>query len=190
MDYSSISNDPAGTSPWASPRPNEATYPPSATSDIPSSPLAPQQQSPYDADADTQPTDPLESRAPAESGEGSPSLAERVQNTHIGEPGYGAEQAGSPTQPRTQLPARYQTGARQNARQPAPVYKIQAKITALERTGKKDPILRFDVHVRSICTSTGSSANSVARPISPNLEPPSIVMLGEHIPSLSNWPTI
>ncbi|KAL2786606.1 hypothetical protein BJX66DRAFT_312462 [Aspergillus keveii] len=146
MDYSSISNDPAGTSPWASPRPNEATYPPSATSDIPSSPLAPQQQSPYDADADTQPTDPLESRAPAESGEGSPSLAERVQNTHIGEPGYGAEQAGSPTQPRTQLPARYQTGARQNARQPAPVYKIQAKITALERTGKKDPILRFDVH--------------------------------------------
>ena len=27
-------------------------------------------------------------------------------------------------------------------------YKLQAKITGLERTGRKDPILRFDVHVR------------------------------------------
>ena len=29
---------------------------------------------------------------------------------------------------------------------PAPQYKLHAKITALERNGKKDPILRFDVH--------------------------------------------
>jgi hypothetical protein len=29
----------------------------------------------------------------------------------------------------------------------APQYKLQAKITGLERTGRKDPILRFDVHV-------------------------------------------
>ena len=34
-------------------------------------------------------------------------------------------------------------------RQPAPQYKLQAKITGLERTGKKDAILRFDVYVRS-----------------------------------------
>ncbi|KAJ5665049.1 uncharacterized protein N7477_007497 [Penicillium maclennaniae] len=47
----------------------------------------------------------------------------------------------------SQSPARYQTGLRQpNSRPAAPVYKIQAKITGLERTGKKDPILRFDVH--------------------------------------------
>lgn len=32
-------------------------------------------------------------------------------------------------------------------RQPMPQYKLQAKITGLERTGKKDPILRFDVYV-------------------------------------------
>lgn len=32
-------------------------------------------------------------------------------------------------------------------RQHMPHYKLQAKLTGLERTGKKDPILRFDVHV-------------------------------------------
>lgn len=31
--------------------------------------------------------------------------------------------------------------------QQASQYKLQAKITGLERTGRKDPILRFDVHV-------------------------------------------
>ncbi|KAL3474555.1 Vps5 C terminal like-domain-containing protein [Aspergillus californicus] len=145
MDYSGYSQDPenpTGSSPWASPRPTEATYAPSSTSDIPSSPLPPQHHSPYDADRDSH-ADAVEARTP---GEGEPGLTERVQNTHIGEFGHTAEQSGSPNQPRSQLPARYQTGARQNIRQPAPVYKIQGKITALERTGKKDPILRFDVH--------------------------------------------
>ncbi|RDW78718.1 retromer subunit VPS17 [Aspergillus mulundensis] len=141
MDYSSISQDPAGASPWASPRATEAPYPPSSTSEIPPSPLPPQHQSPYDADGDSHAAGVSENRAPGEGNGDSPSLVERVQNTHIGETGHSAEQ-----QPRSQVPARYQTGARQNARQPAPVYKIQAKITALERTGKKDPILRFDVH--------------------------------------------
>lgn len=32
-------------------------------------------------------------------------------------------------------------------RQHVPQYKLQAKLTSLERTGKKDPILRFDVYV-------------------------------------------
>lgn len=37
----------------------------------------------------------------------------------------------------------------QQARKPTyPQYKLQAKITGLERTGRKDPIMRFDVHVR------------------------------------------
>ncbi|KAI0392038.1 vacuolar protein sorting-associated protein Vps17 [Xylariaceae sp. FL0594] len=47
----------------------------------------------------------------------------------------GSTQAGQPQQ-REQKPRR----------PPAPQYKLQAKITALERTGKKDPIIRFDVH--------------------------------------------
>jgi hypothetical protein len=39
-------------------------------------------------------------------------------------------------------------GQEQQARRPLqPQFKLQAKITGLERTGRKDPILRFDVHV-------------------------------------------
>ncbi|KAL4753342.1 hypothetical protein BDW72DRAFT_191258 [Aspergillus terricola var. indicus] len=140
MDYSSIPQDPAGASPWASPRATDVPYPPSSTSDIPPSPLPPHQESPYEAAGDSQPAEAAEHKTPGKGDVGSPSLSERVQNTHLGEAAYAAEQ------PRSQVPARYQTNARQNARQPAPVYKIQAKITGLERTGKKDPILRFDVH--------------------------------------------
>lgn len=43
-------------------------------------------------------------------------------------------------------PNRYHQGARPGQRQP-PQYRLQAKIIALERTGKKDPSIRFDVHV-------------------------------------------
>ncbi|KAL6718726.1 Vacuolar protein sorting-associated protein 17 [Lecanora helva] len=41
-------------------------------------------------------------------------------------------------------PGRYHQGARQGQRPPQ--YKLQAKVTGLERTGKKDPAIRFDVH--------------------------------------------
>lgn len=49
-------------------------------------------------------------------------------------------------------PQRYHPGARAGQRQP-PQYRLYAKITSLERTGKKDPAIAFDVHVRlySIC---------------------------------------
>ena len=49
--------------------------------------------------------------------------------------------------PRSAVPSRYHSGARTNQRQNLPQYKLQAKITTLERTGRKDPVLRFDVHV-------------------------------------------
>lgn len=49
-----------------------------------------------------------------------------------------------------QTPSRYH-GVQSNAppapRQPQPQYKLQIKITGLERTAKKDPILRFDAYV-------------------------------------------
>ncbi|KAL8805946.1 MAG: hypothetical protein Q9200_005222 [Gallowayella weberi] len=50
------------------------------------------------------------------------------------------------SQPRSAVPSRYHTGARTNQQRNPPQYKLQAKITSLERTGRKDPILRFDVH--------------------------------------------
>jgi len=42
-------------------------------------------------------------------------------------------------------PNRYHPGGRQGQRPPQ--YKLQAKITHLERTGKKDPAITFDVYV-------------------------------------------
>ncbi|KAK1834220.1 putative vacuolar protein sorting-associated protein 17 [Podospora conica] len=45
-----------------------------------------------------------------------------------------------------QQPQHQQHQQQQQARRPQPQYKLQAKITGLERTGRKDPILRFDVH--------------------------------------------
>ena len=43
-------------------------------------------------------------------------------------------------------PNRYHAGGRQGQRQP-PAYRLQAKIISLERVGKKDPAIHFDVHV-------------------------------------------
>lgn len=45
--------------------------------------------------------------------------------------------------------ARYH-GVPPQQRQHVPQYKLQAKITGMERSGKKDPILKFDVYVRSL----------------------------------------
>ena len=59
-------------------------------------------------------------------------------------------------QPRSGIPSRYHTGSRPNQRQNLPQYKLQAKITSLERTGRKDPILRFDVHVCPLLWNSNS----------------------------------
>lgn len=150
MDYSVISQQDPGTSPWASPGPDRTVFSESNNSDIPPSPLP--SQSPYDA-ATAQPW------SSARDEESEPDLSERLQGAQLGDPDYAVEQPPyatqqppPPQQPQyapqqqSQVPARYQTSARQNDK-PAPLYKIQARIAGLERTGKKDPILRFDVHV-------------------------------------------
>jgi hypothetical protein len=46
-----------------------------------------------------------------------------------------------------QVGTQVSAGQDQQQRQNYPQYKLQAKITGLERTGRKDPVLRFDVHV-------------------------------------------
>lgn len=146
MDYSAITNDPdhpTGSSPWGSPRADRSTFPTSNNNDIPSSPLPGQEQSADNGESGQDQNDQAAD------------LSAQLQSAQLGDPDYLEGQSPFATQQspnaeqRSQLPARYQTGARQNSRPPAPVptYKIQAKITGLERTGKKDPILRFDVHV-------------------------------------------
>jgi hypothetical protein len=54
---------------------------------------------------------------------------------------------GEPENRRPQSAARYHGAAPHPAQQRQPQYKLQTKITGLERTGKKDAILRFDVYV-------------------------------------------
>ncbi|KAL1843342.1 hypothetical protein VTJ49DRAFT_2159 [Mycothermus thermophilus] len=54
-----------------------------------------------------------------------------------------------PQQQQPQSPpaqARQEQARQEQPRKPPPQFRLQAKITGLERTGRKDPILRFDVH--------------------------------------------
>lgn len=84
-------------------------------------------------------------------------LSESLEDTHIDDPALTA-----PAQPQPHITQ--QTGPRpgaaryHNARQqrPVPQYKLQAKITALERSGRKDPVLRFDVYVRKASESNSN----------------------------------
>ncbi|EEH17689.2 hypothetical protein PABG_00252 [Paracoccidioides brasiliensis Pb03] len=142
MDYSSLPHDPEhpdGTSPWGSTLPRvDRTFP---ASEVAPSPLPPQ-GSPYGIDNEGQQQEEFSTQ----------DRSERPQSPQIEDQSHG-ERPAQPTSPtehdppqRAQVSARHQTGARTKARQNAPQYKLQAKITGLERTGKKDPILRFDVH--------------------------------------------
>ena len=173
MDYSSIPNDsdhPGGASPWSSsPQPNNRPSFQTQTSiDAPPSPLATHtpyrpargSESPQEYPNDhaggrgrySRPESSGEGSAPEENGS-SPDLSARLQSPQLGEPGfidqseYHQQQQYAPQQ-RSEGPQRYHTGVRVGQRQNIPQYKLHAKITNLERTGRKDPILRFDVHVR------------------------------------------
>lgn len=69
-------------------------------------------------------------------------------------------QASQASQPTGQQPASGLRRQAEQAQQPPPAqqrpqFKLQAKITGLERTGKKDPVLRFDVHVGAITKVSG-----------------------------------
>ncbi|EFE43414.1 hypothetical protein TRV_01799 [Trichophyton verrucosum HKI 0517] len=151
MDYSSITNDPDPTdsSPWGSTSPR-AARPFSASSDVP--PAFPSQhQSPYTTDQEG----PYQHNDEGGERVHSPGVSDHPADSHpVGSPEAQAayrhdsqhQQEYRQQQQRSQAPSRYQTGARQQARPNAPKYKLQAKVTALERTGKRDPVIRFDVH--------------------------------------------
>jgi hypothetical protein len=133
MDYSAHDPDhPGGRDPWASsPQANRTSFGQPSANDIPSSPLPPQ-ASPYheggeqygymgDQDAQSRP-----GTAP-ENGD------------HLQQPQQPGQEQGQ------QQPQRYHGNRPQRQQQH---YKLQAKVTGLERNSKKDPILRFDVYVR------------------------------------------
>ncbi|TEY40396.1 hypothetical protein BOTCAL_0433g00060 [Botryotinia calthae] len=167
MDYSASINDadnPAGASPWGSSptgspqHPKTSTFPPR---DIVSpTPYNPDQQGGAgysqedimgtggfnrpDSSAGASVSD-AESRRP-DTVESSQSDAE-AQHGFVQYQQQTAPQQQYPTGQNRPEPQRYHhSAARQGHHPPAPHYKLQAKITGLERTGRKDPILRFDVH--------------------------------------------
>ncbi|KAH7065823.1 hypothetical protein BKA63DRAFT_165677 [Paraphoma chrysanthemicola] len=149
MDYSTHDSDiPGGGDPWASsPQHNRQSFGQPPTSDIPSSPLPPQ-ASPYgqgseqygymgDQDAQNRPNT-------ASSNGDIPQQSQEAGQDHDAPQPQQQPQAQQQAPAHGQQPQRYH-GTRPQRQQQH--YKLQAKVTGLERNGKKDPILRFDVYV-------------------------------------------
>ena len=150
MDYSSaIAND-AGGSPWASsPQHDRSTFPQSNNHDVPASNTLSHQPPAPDGDDFRQ-----DDQLPPQSNQytSQQPQAQSYDNSNRSEPQryHHARPQHPPQQPSHQgQPQQYQQQQQQQQppQQPRKQYKLQAKITALERTGRKDPILRFDVYV-------------------------------------------
>ncbi|KAH9867910.1 hypothetical protein IAQ61_007214 [Plenodomus lingam] len=145
---------PAGGDPWASsPGTSRQSLDHSRNSDVPSSPL-PSQASPYHEGAEQYGylgDQDAQNRPMTASSNGD--HAQQQQQSHGQDaPPQGHGQPGQPGQQQAphqhqqqqgQQPQRYH-GTRPQRQQQH--YKLQAKVTGLERNGKKDPILRFDVY--------------------------------------------
>ncbi|KAL0933222.1 PX domain-containing protein [Colletotrichum truncatum] len=163
MDYSAISNDdnPAGASPWgnspgSSPQPNQTTFGSlggDLGGDPPGSPFRytpspgnglPQERDNFGGESYVRPN--------TASTESATEVETQESRTEVGSEARTSGEAG----PETPQKSQEQGGApgtgdqarqEQQIRKPQqPQFRLQAKITGLERTGKKDPILRFDVH--------------------------------------------
>ncbi|CAI6334751.1 unnamed protein product [Periconia digitata] len=152
MDYSASDPDhPAGADPWASssPQHSRSTFAQPPTTDIPSSPLPPQ-ASPYGDGSENygyMGSNRPQSRPGTadENGDAThppPAHDETAPPQHQQQPPQSAANPQQGQQSHSQ-PQRYH-GNRPQRQQPQ--YKLQAKVTGLERTGKKDPILKFDVY--------------------------------------------
>ena len=176
MDYSASIHDadhPAGASPWgspnASPQHNRTSFTASTTEPPPAFGGFGAQSSSnglgHDHDeggfgsgdhsyrrpdtastADTHASDaPPEGVTP-----GQPAGGDQQQVPEGHDAGGGGQPApGQPAPPSLSGETAVPSGSEAQTRRPAqPQFKLQVKITGLERTGRKDPILRFDVHVR------------------------------------------
>jgi hypothetical protein len=149
MDYSAHDPDhPAGGDPWASsPQHNRSSFGQPPTSDIPSSPLPPH-ASPYGQDSENygyMGDQSAHNRPHTASENGDSARPQSQAPRQDGQAAQQQHQAPAQGQPGHSQPQRYHGNRPQK---PQTQYKLQAKVTGLERTGKKDPILRFDVYVR------------------------------------------
>ncbi len=151
MDYSALpdgSENPAESSPWStSPRISRTDLAAQSSNEFQSSDDA--AAGGYNGSTDQQPGRPQseESDAPA-TGQYQPrkdsltSPAGREGQRSFTDGQHASSRGDAPTPSQRQ-----QSYTRSATRSSVPQYKLQAKITGLERTGRKDLILRFDVHV-------------------------------------------
>ncbi|KAI8723736.1 Vacuolar protein sorting-associated protein 17 [Fusarium sp. LHS14.1] len=154
MDYSSTihdTDDPAGASPWgnspvSSPSRNTSTFQP-ISGDPPPFRYSAQSSNGLAQDHSEGDSFPRPGTATTASGTEDGTEASGTLNPSESESTAGVEE-GAPAHSQQQGHAAAQAQETQTQPQkPAqPQYRLQAKITGLERTGKKDPILRFDVH--------------------------------------------
>lgn len=170
MDYSSSINDaenPVGASPWGSSpvsTPQHAragSY--GSSGDVPPSPT------PYNSTAAgnvgysndesiggghyNRPASSTGTESVAESDDLRPDTADSIVPASQSSSDQQQQQQATPQAHRSE-PQRYHPVARQAQQSQGSQYKLQTKITGLERTGRKDPILRFDVHVSAGCSCT------------------------------------
>lgn len=156
MDYSAaIAEDPIEPSPWGSSSPRAQRTP--FTGATPDSPTTPSRTGHATSESQSTLGEPAlpTPQTPASAIE---QQSQIVQGQHPDSPSQPQQQVQPQPQPQPQPgqpqlsaqqrpgAARYHSAARQQ--RPVPQYKLQAKVTALERTGRKDPVLRFDVYVR------------------------------------------
>lgn len=150
MDYrASIGDDehPAGASPWGSsppvsPRRNGSSYPYEAAAQDNGNGFA---QDESNAGAFPRP-DTADGGA-ASTTDYNPSHQSDASQPHDAETSQQQQQQQPHQHPHAQPKPQGQEQQQYTRRSTGPQYKLQAKITGLERTGRKDPILRFDVHV-------------------------------------------
>ncbi|KAF1831457.1 retromer complex subunit Vps17 [Decorospora gaudefroyi] len=147
MDYSAHDPDhPGGRDPWASsPQASRSSFGQPPTTDIPSSPLPPQ-ASPY-RDGEEQYGYMGDSDVQSLPGTASENGAHMQQPQTPGQDAPRSPQPQQGQQQQGQQPQRYHgTRPQRQQHQQHQHYRLQAKVTGLERNGKKDPILRFDVY--------------------------------------------
>lgn len=150
MDYSAVSSEADalhGSSPWGSSSPRaDRTFPAATTPDSPASIRGHS----YNQSQDSLPNTPYLPASSVESPtetshhpEGEAAHEEGDNAPEDGQAPTSGQQYGGQAQQRPQA-ARYHSTKPQR---PVPQYRLQAKVTALERTGRKDPVIRFDVYV-------------------------------------------
>lgn len=153
MDYSAaIADDPTGPSPWGSSSPRAQRTP--FTGATPDSPTTPPQSGHAPSESQSTLGEPalpppqtssVDAQQQEQVAKGESLESQQHPESHA-QPQSAQQQQPQPGQQRSSA-ARYHNARPQR---PVPQYKLQAKVTALERTGRKDPVLRFDVYVSKL----------------------------------------